>query len=211
VNNTVQRPRVVLQSMLSHLGFLRWFVFVLMIAFYSGTLSSQIISDEQSESKPLRFDTALAIIEPGCSFRPDPNKPPSGPWREAELRDGSRCALRRRKPGRIPVGKRRHSRPFWSSEEKVVLDQFHGDFTHEYIPEEELRWARPFVMGSAGAIQVAGRANDSFTRFSFGLGGGIKVYFAPQPSSESAGGNGYHSWSNLRSCPSFVEAVVSCT
>jgi hypothetical protein len=60
VNNTVHRPKVVLQSVLSHLGCLRWFVFVLMITFYSGTLSSQIISDEQAESKPLRFDiTAL--------------------------------------------------------------------------------------------------------------------------------------------------------
>jgi hypothetical protein len=65
----------------------------------------------------------------------------------------------------------------WSSDETVVLDQFHGDFTHEYIPEEGLRWARPFVMGSASATQVAGGANNSFTRFSFGLGGGIKVYF----------------------------------
>jgi hypothetical protein len=119
----------------------------------------------------------LSIIEPGCSFRPDTHQ--AAIWSLARSRATGRqsvCASTK-KTGRIPLGKTRHSRPFWSSDEKVVLDQFHGDFTHEYIPEEGLRWARPFVIGSAGATRVAGGANNSFIRFSFGLGGGIKVYF----------------------------------
>jgi hypothetical protein len=61
--------------------------------------------------------------------------------------------------------------------EKVVLDQFHGDFTHEYILENWEPRARPFVMGSIGATRIAGGANNSSTRFSFGLGGGVKFYF----------------------------------
>jgi hypothetical protein len=68
---------------------------------------------------------------------------------------------------------------FVSSRQKVTLDQFHGDFTHEYILDEWPRWARPFIMGSVGATHVAGNARTSFTRFSFGLGGGVK-FFAGQ-------------------------------
>jgi hypothetical protein len=61
-------------------------------------------------------------------------------------------------------------------ESKVVLNQFHGDFTHEYIIDEWPPWVRPFIMGSVGATHFGGTANSSFTRFSFGLGTGIKVF-----------------------------------
>jgi len=64
-----------------------------------------------------------------------------------------------------------------SANEKVVLEQFQGDFTHEYILENWSPRARPLVMGSLGATRIPDRANNSFTRFSFGLGGGIKSYF----------------------------------
>jgi hypothetical protein len=59
--------------------------------------------------------------------------------------------------------------------QRLILDQFHGDFTHEYILDEWPVWARPFITGSVGATHVSSGAN-SFTRFSFGLGAGIKVY-----------------------------------
>jgi len=190
VNNTVHRPKVVLQSMLSHLGCLRWFVFVLMITFYSGTLSSQIISDEQAESKPLRFDiTALVDYRTRMLF-PTGHPPSCHLVLGAKPSYGTAIGMRLDEENLVEFRWARQDTRvhFASSDEKVVLDQFHGDFTHEYIPEEGLRWARPFVMGSAGATQVAGGANSSFTRFSFGLGGGIKVYFTPPPSSENAGG-----------------------
>lgn len=61
--------------------------------------------------------------------------------------------------------------------QRITLDQFHGDFTHEYILDDWPKWARPFVMGSVGATHVSGRLNTSFTRFSFGLGGGVKFFF----------------------------------
>ena len=63
-----------------------------------------------------------------------------------------------------------------SSRQRITLDQYHGDFTHEYILGEWPKWARPFVIGSVGATHVTGTANTNFTRFSFGLGGGVKVF-----------------------------------
>lgn len=67
-----------------------------------------------------------------------------------------------------------------SPSEKVFLDQLHGDFTHEYVLDDWPAWARPFVMGSSGATRITGRPKNSFTRFSFGLRGGLKVYFTPR-------------------------------
>jgi hypothetical protein len=61
-------------------------------------------------------------------------------------------------------------------QQKVTLDQYHGDFTHEYILYDWPDWARPFVIGSVGATHISGRLNTHFTRFSFGLGGGIKFF-----------------------------------
>jgi hypothetical protein len=55
----------------------------------------------------------------------------------------------------------------------VTLNQFHGDFTREFILEE-MRGLRPFLMASVGATHL-GTSNDGFTRFSFGLGTGLKV------------------------------------
>jgi hypothetical protein len=56
----------------------------------------------------------------------------------------------------------------------VTLNQFHGDFTREFALEE-VRGLRPFLMASVGATHV-GAANDGFTRFSFGLGTGLKLF-----------------------------------
>jgi len=63
-----------------------------------------------------------------------------------------------------------------SFRQRVVLDQVHGDFTHEYVLVEWPAWARPFVMLSVGGTHVSGGANSAFTRFSFGIGGGIKFF-----------------------------------
>jgi hypothetical protein len=58
--------------------------------------------------------------------------------------------------------------------EKVTVQQFHGDFTREFVLEER-HWLRPFLTGSVGAAYLAGRSK-SFTRFSFGLGTGLKLF-----------------------------------
>jgi hypothetical protein len=59
----------------------------------------------------------------------------------------------------------------------VILDQFHMDFSHEYVPRDWPVWVRPFIIGSIGATHVSGTASTvGFTRFSFGLGGGVKAF-----------------------------------
>jgi len=59
---------------------------------------------------------------------------------------------------------------------RMVLDQFHGDFSHEALPQDWPQWIRPFVLASVGATHLSSRDNISFTRFSFGLGAGIRFY-----------------------------------
>jgi hypothetical protein len=70
-----------------------------------------------------------------------------------------------------------HLRGSAAPAKNVVLDQFHGDFTREFILEDGPHSTRPFVLASAGAMHVDGGTGSSFTRFSCGIGGGIKVYF----------------------------------
>jgi hypothetical protein len=60
--------------------------------------------------------------------------------------------------------------------QRVILDQFHGDFSHEYLVEDWASWARPFVLASVGATHVSSSTNINFTRFSFGIGGGVRFY-----------------------------------
>ncbi len=56
----------------------------------------------------------------------------------------------------------------------VMLNQFHADFTRDFVIPE-VRGLRSFVTGSVGATQVVA-AHDSFTRFSFGFGAGLKQF-----------------------------------
>jgi hypothetical protein len=58
--------------------------------------------------------------------------------------------------------------------EKVTVNQFHGDFTREFVLDEQ-HWLRPFLTGSVGAVHLAG-SSKSFTRFSFGLETGLKLF-----------------------------------
>ena len=61
--------------------------------------------------------------------------------------------------------------------ERVTLDQFHMDCSHEYVVDEWPLWARPFIMASVGATRVSSTSGSpSFTRFSFGIGGGVKAF-----------------------------------
>ena len=58
----------------------------------------------------------------------------------------------------------------------MVLDQFHADFSREYIVDGWRPWVRPFVLLSVGATHVSNSADSDFTRFSFGIGGGLRFY-----------------------------------
>lgn len=60
--------------------------------------------------------------------------------------------------------------------QRVVLGQFHGDFSHEYLVEDWGPLAKPFVMASVGATHISSSTNINLTRFSFGIGGGVRFY-----------------------------------
>jgi hypothetical protein len=60
--------------------------------------------------------------------------------------------------------------------QRIILDQFHLDCSHEPFVEDWPTWARPFVLASVGGTHVSNAASTSFTRFSFGIGAGMRFY-----------------------------------
>ena len=60
----------------------------------------------------------------------------------------------------------------------VTLNQFHMDFTREFIITE-VKGLRSFATGSVGGTHI-GADNDGFTRFSFGFGAGLKQSLGPR-------------------------------
>ena len=56
----------------------------------------------------------------------------------------------------------------------VTLNQFHADFTREFVIPE-VKGLRSFLTGSLGLTHLAA-AQDRFTRFSFGFGAGLKQF-----------------------------------
>lgn len=56
----------------------------------------------------------------------------------------------------------------------VTLNQFHADFTREFVIPE-VKGLRSFVTGTLGVTHL-GAAQDGFTRFSFGFGTGLKQF-----------------------------------
>jgi hypothetical protein len=150
-----------------------------MVILCSGRLESQTATEEQ---KPLRFD--LTPLVGYRSYLGFPTGHPPSPHLilDGGLSYGMSVGVHLDEENLIELRWVRqdtqvHLRGSASSYKKVVLDQFHGDFTHEYIPEAGPHWVRPFVMASAGATHVDGGTGSSFTRFSCGIGGGVKFYF----------------------------------
>ncbi|HMC78164.1 MAG TPA: hypothetical protein VKH34_13550 [Vicinamibacterales bacterium] len=64
--------------------------------------------------------------------------------------------------------------PVGASLGDITLNQFHADFTREF-PIAEVKGLRSFLTGTVGVTHVAA-ADDGFTRFSFGLGAGLKQF-----------------------------------
>ena len=56
----------------------------------------------------------------------------------------------------------------------VTLNQIHADFTREFVLPD-VKGLRSFLTGSLGVTDVRA-AQDRFTRFSFGLGAGLKQF-----------------------------------
>lgn len=186
MSDAAPRSRAVRRCMLSHIGCLRRCLLVLLVMLYSGKLPSQTAADEQTQTKSFRFDlTPLVGYRTSMTFPTGQGVQKSGPGLilDAKPSYGVAFGVRLDEENLIEIRWARQDTYVHleggtpSPNEKVVLNQFHGDFTHEYFFEDWGPRARPFVMGSIGATRVAGGANNSFTRFSFGLGGGVKVYF----------------------------------
>jgi len=65
-------------------------------------------------------------------------------------------------------------RPLGAAVGDISLNQFHADFTREFVIHE-VKGLHSFLTGSAGATHMSA-ARDSFTRLSFGFGGGLKLF-----------------------------------
>ncbi len=65
-------------------------------------------------------------------------------------------------------------RPLGPALGDVTLNQFHADFTREFIIPE-VKGLRSFLTGSLGVTHMAA-SQDGFTRFSFGFGAGLKQF-----------------------------------
>jgi hypothetical protein len=142
----------------------------------------------QSTPKPLRFDlTPLAGYRTNINFTGEPTDegvtprvvldsgPSYGIAFGARLKDEDLIEFRWARQNT-------HLRFFLEDgflpdfRQAVTVDQFHGDFTHEYIVDDWPTSIRPFIMASVGVTHVNGSIAGSFTRFSFGLGTGIKFF-----------------------------------
>ena len=64
--------------------------------------------------------------------------------------------------------------PLGTRESGASVDQLHADFTKEFVVSDLAR-SRPYVLAGIGVTRVKS-AGDDFSRFSFGIGGGIKVF-----------------------------------
>lgn len=149
-------------------------------------LSPVLTGQEQPEPKPLRFDfTPFAGYRTGMSFGVEPHVSGTNPRvvLDASPSYGAAFGFRIHEDDLVEVRWARQDSYAHSEDisppaprQHMVLNQFHGDFSHEYTIEEWRPWVKPFVMLSVGATHLSGETTSSFTRFSFGIGGGVRFY-----------------------------------
>jgi hypothetical protein len=154
----------------------------LLLLVFSTVLQAQ----QPPEPKPLRFDfTPFAGYRTGMTFPIDPHVTGLNPRivLEASPSYGVSFGVRLREEDLIEMRWARQDSYVHAEEiaplpprQHVVLNQFHGDFSHEYVVDEWVSWARPFAMLSVGGTHISGGTSINFTRFSFGIGGGIRFY-----------------------------------
>jgi hypothetical protein len=155
------------------------------LIFLSPTLSAQ----QQSESKPLRMDfTPYIGYRTIMSIPVEPHVTGTNPHVifDASPSYGVSLGMRLRDEDDLVEIRWTRQDSYVHSEDitpqlprqRVIVHQVHGDFSHEFHMEEYgwSPWARPFVMGNAGGTHVSGGTNFNYTRFSFGLGDGIRMY-----------------------------------
>jgi hypothetical protein len=164
-------------------GVLPYMTMLFMLAFPVALRGQQ-----QAEPKPLRFDfTPFIGYRTSMSFPVEPQVTGSNARVVFDAAPTYGFSFGARLTGRdedlIEV-RWAHQDSYLHSEEAtpevprshILLDQFHGDFSHEPYIENWPSWIKPYVLGSVGATHVSVTSSVGFTRFSFGLGGGIRFY-----------------------------------
>ena len=160
-----------------------FFVVATLLYALAPTLSAQ----QQLEPKPPRFDVTLFPgYRTGMSFPVEPHVTGMNPRvvLDASPSYGVSFGVRLRAEEDLVEIRWARQDSYVHAEEitpqpprqRVILDQFHGDFSHEPLVEDWPSWAKPFVIASVGATHVSSDTNINFTRFSFGIGGGIRFY-----------------------------------
>jgi hypothetical protein len=149
-------------------------------------LSPALSAQQQAEPKPLHFDfTAFMGYRTSMSFPVEPHVTGMNPRVvvDASPSYGVSFGVRLREEDLVEVRWARQDSYVHSEDitpqpapQRMILDQFHGDFSHEPLVEDWPSWAKPFVLASVGATHVSTSTNLNFTRFSFGIGGGIRFY-----------------------------------
>src|SRR6516162_3205175 len=148
-------------------------------------LSPALSAQQQPEPKPLRFDfTPFIGYRTSMSFPIEPHVSGTNPRVELDVSPsyGVSFGVRPHEDDLVEIRWARqdsyaHSQDITPqpARQRVMLDQFHGDFSHEYLVEDWATWARPFVLASVGGTHISGTSTH-FTRFSFGIGGGVRFY-----------------------------------
>jgi hypothetical protein len=162
-----------------------FFVAMLFVTSLQTTLSAQ----QQLELKPLRFDiTPFVGYRTDISVPVEPHVTGTNPRvvLDASPSYGISFGMRLKNEDDLVEIRWARQDSYVHAEgitpqparQRVILDQFHGDFSHEPIIEDWPAWARPFVLASIGATHVSSSSNINFTRFSFGIGGGIRFYIS---------------------------------
>lgn len=151
------------------------------------TLSARLNAQQQPEPKPLRFDfTPWIGYRTSTSFPIEPHVTGTNPRvvLDPSPSYGVSFGVRLTDPADLVEIRWARQDSYVHAEDftpqpprqRVILDQFHGDFSHEFFVEEWGSWATPFAMASVGATHVSSSTDINFTRFSFGIGGGVRFY-----------------------------------
>ena len=182
--NTVSFPRRYYSGICGAICLARPYLLVLLASLL---FCGESVSQEQpTEPKPLRIDfTPLIGYRSGITF----------PTVQGFLGNSAGAVLAERPSYGFAVGMRLNEEDVvelrWARQgsdirfintsvpsTKVILHQVHLDCTHEFIMDTWPMWVRPYIIGSVGGTHIDGGSSAAFTRFSFGLGTGLKVYFS---------------------------------
>ena len=158
----------------------------LLVAFLFTVFPPVLHAQQSPEPKPLRFDvTPFFGYRSGMSFAVEPHVSGTNPRVAVDSNPayGISFGFRPQEEDLIEFRWARQDSFIHTEEitppvhrQRIILDQFHGDFSHEPYIEEWPSWVKPYVLGSIGATHVSVTSGMGFTRFSFGLGGGIRFY-----------------------------------